>query len=151
MSSGCGDGGRITDVPFKILVANFGQSSYDLVPNLHIATDEQHPTSLIESHISDEEMLRLVPDEPSNDDRKFRKWVFNRRDTDIINRHLSDERKNHLEDDEKPITAHDIEIDDAKDVEEDVRNMLRKKERLWTGKTGPVSYTHLTLPTILLV
>ena len=40
------------DVPFKILVANLGESSYDLVPNQHMATTEEHPTSLIESHIS---------------------------------------------------------------------------------------------------
>ena len=76
------------DVPFKILVANFGESPHDLVPNQHIATTEEHPTSLIESHISHGEMLGLVTDAPSNDDGKFRKWVFNPRDTDVINRHF---------------------------------------------------------------
>ena len=52
------------DDPFKILVVNFGESSYDLVPNQHISTAKEHPTSLIESHISHVEILGLVTDAP---------------------------------------------------------------------------------------
>ena len=127
------------DVPFKILVANFGESPHNVVPNQHIATAEEHPTSLIESHISQGEMFGLVPDAPSNDDVKFRQWVFNPRDTDAINRHISDERQKHLEDEEKPITTDDIDLDVSEDFEEDVRNILPKHARLWTRKLGQIN------------
>ena len=65
--------------------------------------------------------------------------MFNPRDTDVINRHLSDERQKHLEDNEKPITADEMELDVIEDFEEDVRNMLRKHSRLWTGKLGQIN------------
>ena len=90
-------------------------------------------------------MLGLVPDAPSNDDGKLRKWVFNMRDTDVINRHISDERQNNLEDDEKPINADDIDLDVAEDIEEDVRNMLRKHARLWTGMLGQINADEISI------
>ena len=92
-------------------------------------TADEHPRIHIKSHISDAEILGLVPDALSNDDGKIRKWVFNLRDTDVINRHLSNDRQKRLEDDEKPITADYIELDVAEDVEECVRKMLPKHAR----------------------
>ena len=52
------------EVPFIILGARFGEFSYDIVPNKHIATAKQNLTSLIESHISHGEILRLLTDAP---------------------------------------------------------------------------------------
>ena len=87
--------------------------------------------------------MGLVTDAPSNDEYMFRKWVFIPRDTGVINRHLSDDRQKHLEYDKKPITADAIELDVAEDVEEDVRKILPKHARLWTGKIGQINMAEM--------
>ena len=42
-------------------------------------------------------------------------------------------------------------VDDGECVTTCVRTHLGEEEELWTSSLCPISYTHLTLPTILLV
>ena len=79
-------------------------------------------------------MLGLVPDPLSNDDGKFRKWVFNPQDKNFMNRYHSDEIEKQLKYDEKPITTDDIYFYVSKDVEEYFRTILHKQAQLWLGK-----------------
>ena len=131
--------------PFKLLVANFGPKAVDLKPNQVVAMAETHPENLVESHISHAEMLGLIPDDPIPGTSKYRKFNFNTRDENLINRQLADEREKHMGADEKHMTADDIELDIPVEKEKDVRDMLRKHEKIWNGELGAINVTDMRI------
>ena len=131
--------------PFKLLVANFGPKAVDLKPNQVVAMAETHPENLVESHISHAEMLGLIPDDPIPGTSKYRKFNFNTSDENLINRQLADEREKHMGADEKPMTADDIELDIPVEKEKDVRDMLRKHEKIWNGELGAINVTDMRI------
>ena len=145
-SSMCLTGTGIADVtagkPFHVLVANFGERPIDLRPQQVVAMAGSHPEKLVESDISHSEMLGIIPD---NVDTKFRKRHVNVRDIDTINKHLSDQREQHMGEDEKPKTADEIDLNVPEDRKQEVRDMLRKHEKSWSGQLGDITVTEMRI------
>ena len=130
------------NLPFRILIANFGDNDVTLAPQQVVAKASGHPETLAESHLSHAEVFGLIPDDK---DTKFRKRHANARDVDTINRHLADHREKHMGEDEKPVTADDINVDVPDDKVDEVRAMLRKHEKAWSGQLGEINATELRI------
>ena len=74
--------------PFRVLVATFNLHPVDLKPHQVVAMQSAHPVKIVESDVTDAELLGLIPDDV---DTKYRKRHFNVRDVGTIKKHLSEE------------------------------------------------------------
>ncbi len=125
--------------PFRVLVANFGNTNRRLLSGQAIAFAEPHPSSIMESDVSHAELLGLVDDKTA---QLYRKRNLNARDTSVINDYLRDARSGHMGVDEKPTTAADIQLPDVHTKHHpNIRKMLSKYEDMWSGRLGDISVT----------
>lgn len=116
-----------TGQPFHILIANFSEQNIHLLPHQVVGYGSQHPETIIESDITNEKMLRIIPDDVETE---FRKRHRNARDIATINKYLADHREQNLGVYEKPLTAVDIYLDVLHEKEDKIRNILRKNEQI---------------------
>lgn len=131
------------DQPLRLLVANFGSTSIELRPRKAITKASDHPTNLVESHISHGELLDLFSEDTN--DGKFRKRHIDHKIIDTINRHLDDQRESHMAEDETPTTADDIKLGFPEDKENAMRTMLRKHKTMWSGQLSEIKETELRI------
>lgn len=129
------------DEPLKALVTNFGSTPIELYVRHPISKAATHTMNLLESHISQREMLGLIPYELM--DGKFRKPRIYPENIDTINKHLGDQRERHMSADETPTKAKDIKIDVPQEKETSLRNMTWKHERIWLDQLGEIKETEL--------
>ena len=96
--AGKGVGQVRLDLPFGIVIVNFGDSPKKLLKNKRVATVQPHPTAVVESNITHAELVGLNMEETSKDDtvhaeskdkQSYKKRHMNARDAEIINRNLS--------------------------------------------------------------
>ena len=131
-------------VPFKVLVANFGNGPITLLKGQKVAMADSHPTGVVESDVMLAEMLGMTneSDVPRDGKKTYQKRQVDVKDTEIINKHLADLRESHMEKDDDPTTADDIPLDEVPDELKDrVRQMVRRQEHMWLGKLGQINVT----------
>lgn len=103
------------DQPFHSLESNFGEYAIDLLPHQVLAYASQHPQTIVESDITHEEMLSLIPDDV---------------DIAMINKHMADKREQHMEEDDNPVTTAEIHLNVLHDKENKISNMLRNFQQM---------------------
>lgn len=129
----------VADVPFKILVANFGKHTKNLQKGQVVGNVHANPANLVESNISHGELLRLIDNKTA---QLYRKHNQIARDESVINDSLRDLRNSHMGQDEKPVTADDIDLSGVdKSYHKRIRAMLRKHESMWSAQLGEIKIT----------
>lgn len=126
--------------PFWILVANFIDQTIDLLPHQVVAAALSNQKTLVESQLSHAEVFGLMPHDMNF---KFRKQHNYAHDIETISKHLADNQEKHIGEEEKPVTAADIYIDVLKDKEDNVRALLTKHERSWSGQLGEINVAEI--------
>lgn len=110
-----------------------------------VATTSDHQETIVDYYLSHAEVFGLISD---NMDTKFRERHTSPSDIETINRHPPDHREEHMGEDEDPITFENIAMNVSNDKKDEVRAMLNKNERSWSGKLGEVNVPemHIYLP-----
>lgn len=139
------------DQPFNVLLANFSDEPVTLHKGQRVATAVGAPKQLKESAISHGEMLGLFTDEEilslHVEPNRFRKRNdLKVEDSKKMEKHLADAKTSKEGDSDKPITADDLDLSDVDTKHHDeIRNMMRRQEDMWSGKLGNITVTEHTI------
>ena len=105
---------------------------------------DDHPTSLTESHISHGELLDLT-----EENMQYKKRDINFKDIYTIKKHLAVvSQSEHGQVEDKSITDDTVKLGVERTYHPEIREMLRRHECLWDGKTGEINITQHSIDLI---
>lgn len=128
--------------PFHIFVLNFETTLRFLFLEQRIPRVSHHTKTLIESHMSNAELLDIIVSIGKDNQRNvYWKQDSDSKEVEFIKTHLADEREKHVGADRKTVTTYDIKLDVYEEYVPENRQMLKKHESMCIEDLGDIKFT----------